>query len=281
MTPLVSICVPAYRAERFIEATIRSALAQTFGDFELIVVDDASPDRTVELAAAFSDPRMRIVTNRETAGAAANWNRAVSLCRGRYVKLLCSDDTIYRSCLEQQVAALETDPDVALVSAQRDIIDEQGAVIFGGRGIGRLRGKVGGRAAMRALVRSGTNIIGEPSATLMRRSSLEAAGSFDPSEAYMIDAEMWSRLLALGDFFGIDEPLATFRISTTSWSANLAKEQAGQARAFFHRLRERGMVTPTDVVIGSIRATLLAQARRAVFRRLAKRGAARPVTTER
>lgn len=271
MAPIVSVCIPAYRAERFIDTAIGSVLTQTYDDFELVVVDDASPDGTFERAAASADSRVRLHRNERNLGAAANWDRAVELSSGRYLKILCSDDSLSSRCLERQVAVLETEPDVVLVSAQRDIVDGDGRVLLRARGIGRLAGTVDGRRAIRATVRAGTNLIGEPSAALVRRDALVAAGPFDPAASYMVDLDMWCRVLEGGAFHGIAEPLATFRVSSASWSAELTREQAGQARAFFRRLRERGLVSRLDALIGMTRATALASARRVVFRRASRR----------
>lgn len=267
----VSVCIPSYRAERFIEAAVSSVLAQTFTDFELVVVDDGSPDSTFERVSAIADPRIRVERNERNLGAAANWDRAVSLTTGTHVKLLCSDDTLYPTCLEEQLAVLDQQSDVVLTSAQRDIIDPEGRVLFAGRGIGRLAGAVDGRQAIRRCVRAGTNLIGEPSAALARGEVLRSAGPFNPAAAYMLDLDMWARLLQNGAFHGLARPLATFRVSGHSWSAELSKAQARQARAFFSRLHREGLVSRADAVLGQARATLLARARRVVFARAARR----------
>jgi len=264
--PLVSVCIPAYRAEAFIGDTIRSALAQTIDDIEVIVVDDASPDRTVAVAQGFVDRRVQVHPSQANIGAAANWNRATALCSGRYVKLLCSDDTIAPRCLEAEVAVLEAHPDVILTSARRNIVDARGETIVRDRGIRHLAGWHSGDAAIRAVVRSGTNLIGEPSAALIRRADLLSVGPWSSAEAYMIDLDMWCRLLQQGAFYGVNETLATFRVSEGSWSADLIRDQAHQARTFFRRLHRAGFVGDFDLRLGLTRATVLAAARRALFR---------------
>ena len=121
--PTVSVCIPAYNAARFIGEAIGSVLAQTCRDFELVVVDDASADDTVDVVRRFSDPRLRLLRNARNLGLAGNWNRATSEARGRYVKLLCQDDLLRPDCLADQVAVLDHpgNGDVALVCARRDI----------------------------------------------------------------------------------------------------------------------------------------------------------------
>src|SRR5215211_4839983 len=125
--PVVSVCIPAYRAEPFIAATIESVLCQTSEDWELIVVDDASPDATYDIASRYAgDRRIRVARNESNLGAVGNWNRVVAEARGRYVKLLCSDDVLYPSCLGLQAAALDAHPSAGLVAAKRDLIDVDG-----------------------------------------------------------------------------------------------------------------------------------------------------------
>ncbi|GAA3438080.1 glycosyltransferase family 2 protein [Kutzneria kofuensis] len=80
-TPAVSVCVPAYQAERFLGATMRSVLAQNFDNFELVVVDNASTDRTEVVAHSFDDCRIRVIRNSRVLPLAENWNLAVHSSR--------------------------------------------------------------------------------------------------------------------------------------------------------------------------------------------------------
>jgi len=77
-TPLVSVCIPVFNGERFIALTIDSVLRQTFTDFELIIVDDHSSDRSLEIISAYTDNRLRVVVNDHNPGAEGNWNRCLT-----------------------------------------------------------------------------------------------------------------------------------------------------------------------------------------------------------
>jgi glycosyltransferase involved in cell wall biosynthesis len=266
-TPTVSVCIPTYNGEQYVERTVRSVLAQTFTDFELVVRDDGSTDATLDVVQGIDDSRVRIVAGRENAGAGANFDLAVGEATGAYVKLLCQDDVIYPDCLERQVAAITATPDVVMVSCHRDIVDDHDRVVYRGRGWRSASGVLAGGRVMRATVRAGTNLVGEPSAVLCSREAFEAAGGFDTSYAYMIDLEAWMRLLEHGSLHYLPDSLCTFRVSRTSWSASLRREQARQARELLRTLRDRHpeTVTRTDLAIGLTKPTLLAAARRAVF----------------
>ena len=268
MTPRVSVCVPCYRAEPYLRATIRSVLDQTFASWELVLVDDASPDASWEIAQEFgNDPRIRLERNDHNLGAAATWNRALALARAPYVKLLCSDDLLFPRCLERQVQAFEDHPDAVLVSARRDIIDGNGRVVIARRGLGRLRGEIDGQVAVRELVRTGVNFFGEPSVVLFRADALAAAGGFNQRWQYTIDLATYADLLGKGSLVCLDETLAAFRVSSTSWSASLLGQQTRQARAFYRELAvEQGIrpYSPTALA-GRVRATLLGYLRVTAF----------------
>lgn len=112
--PLVSVLVTAFNRERLIAAAIESVLSQTFRDFELIVVDDASSDRTAAVARAYeADPRVRVVRNSRNLGDYPNRNRAAALARGALLKYHDSDDVMYEHCLATMVPPLLGEPRAA------------------------------------------------------------------------------------------------------------------------------------------------------------------------
>jgi glycosyltransferase involved in cell wall biosynthesis len=269
LTPAVSVCMPAYNHAGWIGRTIESVLAQTLGDFELIVTDDGSTDGTAEVVAGYHDARIRFERNDRRLGAAGNWNRAVGLARAPFVKLLCDDDVLYPPCLERQAAVLANarNADVALVCCRRDIVDAGGARLLTRAGFGRATGRIPGPLAVRRMVRAGTNLVGEPTAAMFRTAAHGTVGGFDDRLAYMLDLDFWCRLLARGALYVIPETLCAFRVSRGSWSTRIASSQAAEARTFFRALyRERAVpVTAIDVLAGSARARVLALMRQLLY----------------
>ena len=238
--PAISVCIPTYNAAPWIAATIDSVLAQTRGDFELVILDDCSADDTLGIVRRYDDPRIRLLVHERNMGAEAAWNRLLQEARGRFVKLLCCDDLIYPTCLERQAAILER-PDqatVALVTGPRDIIDDAGAVIVRRRGMTQA-GRVEGQTMIRRVVASGRNWIGEPLSVMFRREVAASVGGFDASEPYCIDIDLWCRLLSKGDLWVVPETVGAFRVSRSSWSFRLAGKQSAQDRAFFARIRDQ------------------------------------------
>lgn len=270
-SPVVSVCVPTYNSARFIAATVQSILDQTFPDFEVIVVDDASTDGTAEIVAAMEDPRLRLIRNRENLGAVANWNKAVGPASGTYVKLVCGDDLLASDCLETQVEAMERDQSVVIVAGRRDIIDEQGEVLFAGRGLRGLVGIFDGRTAIARTVRSGTNQLGEPACVLLRAATMKSVGEFNGHVPYMIDLEYWVRMLRYGRLAGLETTVAAFRVVGTSWSNTIAWRQSAQAIRLFRELRRSRHVGWVDAHVGGIRSVILGGGRLVLYRLLARR----------
>ena len=107
MAELVSIIMPSYNTARFIAASVRSVLAQTYSRWELIIVDDCSSDNTEEVIASFNDPRIIFVKNEVNSGAAASRNKALRLAQGKWIAFLDSDDIWHPKKLEQQIGFME------------------------------------------------------------------------------------------------------------------------------------------------------------------------------
>ena len=118
MYPIVSVLMTSYNREKFIAEAIESVLHSSLTDFELIIVDDASRDRTVEIARRYQarDPRIRLYVNERNLGDYANRNRAASYARGKYLKYLDSDDVIYEFGLAYCVEKMEQSPEAAMAS---------------------------------------------------------------------------------------------------------------------------------------------------------------------
>lgn len=226
--PLVSVCIPTYKGGAYLAAAIDSVLAQTLVDFQLIVVDDNSPDDTAQIVARYRDPRLIYVRNPSNLGPEGNWNRCLELATGRYFKLLPHDDLLAPACLERQAAILESDTvqALALVFGARNVIGPDGRRLairrYGHAGNERLPAQTVGTQC----VRRGTNVLGEPGSVMFRRELAQRVGRFDARYPYVIDLDYWLRLLDHGDAYYCDEELSAFRVSREQWSVRLGHQQA-------------------------------------------------------
>lgn len=129
--PRVTVVMAMYNAAQFLHQAVASVLAQTYRDFELIVVDDASTDDSLSVLEGFSDPRMRIIRHRTNMGAALSRNDALSVASGEFVAIMDADDVCAPARLERQVAFLDANPQAGLVGCGiYDVIDESGEILY-------------------------------------------------------------------------------------------------------------------------------------------------------
>ncbi len=126
--PRVTVGMPVFNGERFLPETLDSVLAQTFGDFELVISDNASTDRTEKICRSYAsrDPRVRYYRSNVNRGAAWNHNRVFELARGEYFKWWSHDDLCAPEFLEECVAVLDGDPGVVLCFARTQMVDAEG-----------------------------------------------------------------------------------------------------------------------------------------------------------
>lgn len=127
-TPLVSIIMSVYNEEKYLRQSMDSLIGQTLADFEIIVVDDCSEDRTTEIIESFRDDRIRLIRNEQNRGLTRNLNRALDYCRGKYIARMDGDDISLPERLEKQVHYMETHPDRMLAGCQTRTFGEQNLV---------------------------------------------------------------------------------------------------------------------------------------------------------
>ncbi|HTD93731.1 MAG TPA: glycosyltransferase [Chitinophagaceae bacterium] len=125
----ISVLMTAYNAEQFIAEAIRSVLAQTFSDFEFIIINDGSTDRTLAIIQSFTDPRIRCLTQ-ENLGIAAALNYGLAEAKGEYIARFDADDICYPHRLETQYGFLRNSPDHVIVGSSVDYIDQDGEFVF-------------------------------------------------------------------------------------------------------------------------------------------------------
>lgn len=228
MNPTVSVVMPVYNVEAYVAEAIDSVLAQTFTDFELIVVDDAGTDRSMDIVRGYDDPRIRIVSqaNRGLAGAR---NTGILQARGTYVALLDSDDRWLPEKLALHVIHLDNNPDVGVSFSPSRFIDRDGRPM-------RLvqTPKLDGIEPADIFCR---NPVGNGSAPVIRRAALEAVAFphpekpsrvcyFDESLRQSEDIEMWLRLAVAGEvrFAGIEPALTEYRVNGGGLSSQVVRQ---------------------------------------------------------
>ena len=211
-TPLISVIIPAYNAAKTIERTLQSALAQSYPNFELLVIDDGSEDATLEVVSRFHDPRLQVFAC-EHQGLAASRNRGLARACGDYCALLDADDLWTVDKLASQLKAMQQHPEAALAYSWTNYIDAQDQVIRRGTYIAA-QGNVYGQLLEVNFLENGSN-------PLIRRSLLDEVGGFDCELVNAADWDMWLKLAARYPFVCVAQPQILYRVSVNSVSANL------------------------------------------------------------
>lgn len=224
--PLVSIIVPTYNGEEFLEDAIESVLNQSFQNYELIISDDDSNDKTNEIIDKYGDePRLSFFQNGQRLGIGGNWNQGLKRTNGRYIKILCQDDILKPNYIKEAVEVLENDDSISLVTTfekffgDSDKVRNENDIPFSG--------KVEGYKAFKSVLKEG-NWIGGPTAVTFRKSDL-IVGEFDTDLKCGLDYEMWLRILKKGNLYIIPKILYQSRIhheqATSDCRENLGFEK--------------------------------------------------------
>lgn len=228
-SPAFSVLMPAYETEPYIEEAIRSVLAQTRSDWELIVVDDGSPDGLVERVMPFlSRANVRLIRQRNS-GLAAARNRAASVARGRYLTVLDSDDALLPDYLEAVGAVLDARPGTAMVSCDALVyLEEHGCfrrqTYLHGPGVKPPRRPDPSRHLEHLLDHN--FLYG---GTTLRASAFSAVGGFDEQLRAVEDWDMWIRVAAHGlETSTLSRPLAVYRLRAGS----LSRDASGSYRLY-------------------------------------------------
>lgn len=237
--PLVSIVVPVFNGERYLPALIDSLLSQDYPNLEIVFSEGGGTDGSARILEGIDDPRVRITHQPRGTTAAANWTAATLEARGEFTKLVCQDDLIHPDTITRQVRDLQEFPTAVMAVGQRDIIDASGRIVYAPRGLAGVHARVlSGKDALRACYRAGTNVIGEPLAVLFRTNALKKVMPWQDSNPLMLDLSTYTRIAPLGDVVLRHESVGAFRVSASSWSTRLARQQNEQTRRWQRHFEE-------------------------------------------
>jgi glycosyltransferase involved in cell wall biosynthesis len=183
--PKVSVVIPVYNRATAVQNAIRSVLAQTVQDFEIIVVDDGSADATPATVKAISDCRITLIRHDRNRGSSAARNTGVAACSAPYIAFLDSDDEWSRTALEKQLAVFErSNGNLGLVYIGAERIQPDGGIV---RDIPQYRDDLD-------QILLTTNVVGGSSVAMVRRDVLRVIGPFDETLKYTEDLDLWLRI---------------------------------------------------------------------------------------
>jgi glycosyltransferase involved in cell wall biosynthesis len=239
-SPKVSAVLPAYNEERWIADAIDSVLAQTFEDFELIVVDDGSTDRTPEIVREYDDPRIESY-QQENAGSAAARNTALKHSSGEYVAIIDADDMWKPEKLERQIAAIE-DADAEFSHTNMELVDEAGT------DLGLWHNSPPPEQTDRETYATALFLrmfVCHPTVVFHR--DAVADREFDETLTIVHDHDLCLRIVADHDAIYVDEPLATKRQHDQNISGSYNYEQLYEERLQFVKKNTKQLPFLADV----------------------------------
>ena len=236
MVPL-SVCIPTYNGSNYLKECLDSILAQTFSNFEIVIVDDHSIDDSFEIAQRYAagDGRIRVFRNKRNLGLVNNWNHCIGLAKGEWIKFVFQDDFIELNCLERLMEA--TNSSKKMIVCRRKIIfdgvsDKIKRMFESFRDRMSIDRVFGGRtdispndfchAIMNNLRK---NFIAEPTVVMLHRNVFDRYGMFNPDFIQLCDLEFWARVGCNCGMKYIPETLATFRVHSGMASSNNRDKQ--------------------------------------------------------
>lgn len=228
-SPLVSVIIPVYNAERFVESAVRSIMNQTYTNLEILVTDDCSTDGSFEILQrlASEDSRITLYRNEANLKIVGTLNSLVAAASGKYIARMDADDISLPTRIEKQVAFLESNPDYALCGTNAWHIDENGRRI--------------GRSCLPESFEENKFFLQFYSTfyhpTVMLRSEIYKQNLYDEKFLYAEDYELWARLVFEKGICSanLDECLLKYRINQQGISKKNAERQACTAARAFER----------------------------------------------
>lgn len=261
MPPQVTVVIPNYNHARFLARRIESVLAQTFPDYEVLYLDDASTDDSASVFARYADdPRVRAICNTHNTGSPfVQWNRGVREARGEYVWIAEADDDADPRLLETLTALLDRHPNVGMAYCQSSLMDDQDTLLGSCADWGAqidpqhwTQDFVAHGRDERARFLSQANTMYNASAIVFRRSVYENAGGADETFRMCADWKLWADMMQTADVAFVAAPLNRFRQHATSVSRRAEKEGvwADEAYRVAEHIRRSENVPPESAERG-------------------------------
>lgn len=235
--PLVSVIIPCYNAEKFVEKSVYSIMQQTYKNLEIIVIDDCSTDSTSKILDKLSreDDRIVYIQNEKNLKLAKTLNKGIALANGNYIARMDADDISDQNRIEKQVCFMEKNDDIDIVGTNLQHIDHNGTYLPYQSSFPLTHTYITNKLAWKAT-------LAHPS-ILAKKSFFTELNGFDESLLYAEDYELWIRAWLYGKrFANLSEPLLLYRIhnsqmTDSSFNKNNAKIISGFLYKFFIKTR--------------------------------------------
>jgi len=224
------VIMPAYNAEDYIEVAIRSVLDQSYGDFEFIIINDGSEDRTWEIINSFKDGRIRAISQ-ENAGLSATLNKGLRLAAADIIARMDSDDICDKHRFGVQLNILENKPDIVLVGSNIKFIDHKG--VAKGYSV-----SPSSDSSLRRVLKK-RNIINHPTVMFRKKQAISVGGYNERVGKFFEDYLLWLSLLNVGRFHVTPEVLLSYRVH----DASISSGAPDSVRQIIRRVAREGAIS--------------------------------------
>lgn len=241
--PSVSVLMPVYNGERYVAQAVESILSQTYRDFEFIIIDDGSTDRSHPILQAYAqqDDRIRLIS-RPNQGLIKTLNEMLAIAQGEFLARMDADDLSMPDRFARQVEFLQREPEVVCVGGAFELMDPQGRTVM-------VAQMPTDHEAIQEKILKGHTVISHPCA-MIRRTALQAIGGYDETMVTIEDLDMLLRLAEIGRLANLSEVVLKYRFHPNSVSAKnivFQNEMAQEAcRRAWQRRGIEGQYEPPD-----------------------------------
>ena len=231
--PKVSVIMSVYNGERYLREAIDSILNQTFKDFEFIIVDDGSIDRTLEILKEYAekDERIRIITNSENIGLTKSLNKAIKFAKGKYIARMDADDISLPERLEKQIEFMEKNPEVGLLGTAYYETNQEGEII------GRRNFSITNEKLKKVLIKYNPFF---HSSVMIKKTILDKVGLYNENIPTAQDYDLWFRIAKNYKLANLSEFLMKRRYTKEMISIKKENEQIFWAQKARIRAIQRG-----------------------------------------
>ena len=212
---MISVILPVYNSEKYVKLAIESVLNQTYQNFELIIINDASTDNSWEVVKTFHDPRIILLENEVNLGTAATANRGIQVARGDFIARMDSDDISFPDRFEKQIAFFTSHPKVGILGGPFQEIAADGTKVR----TPSVRLQEPYLIKFWLLIE---NVMNHPT-IMIRKKVLDILGGYNPNLRASEDFDLWTRLAAVTEFSNLSDPLIYYR----SYSENTSHILSG------------------------------------------------------
>ena len=263
----ILVFVPTYNSEKYLRQCLDSVLQQTFQDWQCVISDDASTDKSVEIAKEYEkkDTRFKVLTHEKNVGAANNWNRAKENNNSFATKILCADDYIFHDSLVIQLNLLKRF-NTSIVFSERKILFPSGRLLH--PKLPKYGQSLSFNEAFSLYIKSGRNIFGEPVAALFKTESLISSKTFNSNFEFALDTFCYAAIANKENVTFDSNIVGVFRVSKSQWSYKMRSEQFFHDFEFIdHLIREEGVkISRFNVILGKVKVLLANMIRILVYK---------------